>query len=99
MSFIPDDEIKSRLSPNLAPMIDFLFLLLIFFATLAVTRITTKDTDIHLAEAKPDTHSATTALNPEFKVINISINSDGQYKWITEIKDHAIQSPTEIKEE
>ena len=34
MSFIPDDELKGKRTPSLAPMIDFLFLMLMFFASL-----------------------------------------------------------------
>lgn len=100
MSFLPDDELKGRISLNLAPMIDFLFLLLMFFATLAVTRITTKDTDIQLVEIKPETVSTTAANDPSnYKLINISIDSEGKYKWTTEIKDYYMSTPDEIKEE
>lgn len=100
MSYIPDEELKGRLSLNLAPMIDFLFLLLMFFATLAVTRITTKDTDIQLVEVKPETPAATQAQLPsEFKIISISVNSEGKYRWSTEIKDYPMSTPEEIKDE
>lgn len=99
MSYIPDDEVKGRLSLNLAPMIDFLFLLLMFFATLAVTRITTKDTEIELVEAKPETQAVTTGSDSDYKIINLNINSDGKYKWVTEIRDYAMNSPDEIKQE
>jgi len=99
MSFIPDDELKGRVSLNLAPMIDFLFLLLMFFATLAVTRITTKDTEIQLVEIKPETTATTAANDSDYKIINISINSEGKYKWTTEIKDYAMSTPDEIKQE
>jgi biopolymer transport protein ExbD len=99
MSYIPDDEIKGRISLNLAPMIDFLFLLLMFFATLAVTRITTKDTDIQLVEAKPETQASALTSDSDFKIINISINPDGKYKWVTEIRDHPMDNPEEIKDE
>jgi biopolymer transport protein ExbD len=99
MSFIPDEELKGRISLNLAPMIDFLFLLLMFFATLAVTRVTTKDTDIQLVEVKPETTSTTSGLESDYKIINISINAEGKYKWTTEIKDYPMTTPEEIKHE
>ncbi len=99
MSYIPDDEIKGRQSLNLAPMIDFLFLLLMFFATLAVTRITTKDTDIDLVEIKPETMSTTAQGNSDLKTVNITINSEGKYKWVTDVKDYPMNSPDEIKDE
>lgn len=99
MSFIPDDEIKGRVALNLAPMIDFLFLLLMFFATLAVTRVTTKDTDIQLVEVKPETKATTTAADSDFKIINISILADGKYKWVTEVRDYPMAATDEIKQE
>lgn len=99
MSFIPDEELKGRQSLNLAPMIDFLFLLLMFFATLAVTRITTKDTDIKLVEIKPETSAATSYGNSDIKIISLTINSDGKYKWVTDVKDYPMNSAEDIKEE
>ncbi len=99
MSFIPDDELKGRISLNLAPMIDFLFLLLMFFATLAVTRITTKDTEIKLVEIKPETASLATKGDADLKVVHITINAEGKYKWVTEVKDYPMNSSDEIKKE
>ena len=99
MSFIPEDELKSRASLNLAPMIDFLFLMLMFFATLAVTRVTTKDTAIELVEIKPEGRVATTALDTDIHVINISILADGKYKWVTELRDYPMDSAAELGQE
>jgi biopolymer transport protein ExbD len=99
MSFIPDDELKGRVSLNLAPMIDFLFLILMFFATLAVTRITTKDTEIKLVEIKPETSSLVTQGDADLKVVHITINAEGSYKWVTEVKDYPLASSEEIKNE
>jgi biopolymer transport protein ExbD len=99
MSFIPEEELKSKTALNLAPMIDFLFLMLMFFATLAVTRITTKDTDIELVEIKPETHASSSVANSDSKIINININAEGQYKWVTEIHDYDMESPQAIAAE
>lgn len=99
MSFLPDSELKSTSAINLAPMIDFLFLLLMFFATLAVTRITTKDTDISLVEIKPDTKNSIAGGESDFKVINVNINAQGEYKWVTEIRDYEMTSPEAITQE
>jgi biopolymer transport protein ExbD len=97
MSFIPDEEFKSKASLNLAPMIDFLFLMLMFFATLAVTRITTKDTDIDLVEIKPETKAKTKPkVDSDQKIIHIAINSEGQYKWVTELNDYQMENPEAI---
>lgn len=99
MSFIPENELKSSAAMNLAPMIDFLFLLLMFFATLAVTRITTKDTDISLVEIKPETKTSLVSGESDYKVVNVNINSNGEYKWVTEIRDYEMTSPEDITQE
>ncbi len=96
MSFIPEEEIKHKAVLNLAPMIDFLFLLMMFFATLAITRMTTKDTDIELVEIKPETNATVTATNSDLKVIHISINEEGKFKWVSELQDYYLQTPEEI---
>jgi biopolymer transport protein ExbD len=99
MGFIPDDALKGKQEQNLAPMIDFLFLMLMFFACLAVSRVTTKDTDISLVEIKPPTGASITEGNTDYKVINININAAGEYKWVTEIRDYVMTSADEIKTE
>jgi biopolymer transport protein ExbD len=99
MSFIPEEELRSKTSLNLAPIIDFLFLMLMFFATLAVSRMTTKDTDIELVEVKPEAKASFVSGNSDYNVIHISINADGNYKWVTELRDYPFHSPEEIKQE
>ncbi len=99
MSFVPEEDVLGQSTINLAPMIDFLFLMLMFFACLAVTRITTRDTDIDLVELRPDTSASVVSGDNDTKIINISVTSEGSYKWVTEIRDHAMTSPEEIYEE
>lgn len=99
MSFLPEDDLKGRVALNLAPMIDFLFLMLIFFATLAVTRATTKDTDIELVEVKPETKGAALAANSDYKIINLNIDAEGKYKWVTEIHDYPMATVEDISRE
>lgn len=98
MSFIPEDELKTHTGLTLAPMIDFLFLMLAVFASLAVTRIMTRDLDVDLVKSKTEVPSP---LNNhrDFKLIHITILEDGQYKWVTEIRDYPLRSPQEIAEE
>lgn len=96
MSFVPEDELKGRSNLNLAPMIDFLFLMLMFFACLAITRVTTKDTDIDLVEIKAETQNAIADADTDFKIIQISITADGQYKWVTEVRDHVMDNADAI---
>ena len=99
MAFIPDEEIKGRNTMNMAPMIDFLFLMLMFFASLAITRVTTKDTEIHLVEVRPETKATIADASHDQKAIYININADGQYKWITEMRDYVMDSPEDISKE
>ena len=91
MSFIPSDEIRGGKTQSLAPMIDFLFLMLMFFATLAVSRVTTRDTEINLVEVKPETTQVAESAENEFKVVNLCITEEGDYKWITELRDYPMQ--------
>ena len=99
MSFVPEDDFKGRIALNLAPMIDFLFLMLMFFATLAVTRATTKDTNIELVEIKPETKASAFASDSDLKIINLNIDERGQYKWVTEIHDYPMAKAEEIGNE
>ena len=99
MSFAPQDGIQGQRSLNLAPMIDFLFLMLMFFACLAVTRVTTRDTDIRLVEVKPNHSDHSGSGDADTHVIHLSITADGHYKWVTEIRDYAMNSPEEIHAE
>lgn len=97
MSYVPYDELKERGGITMAPMIDFLFLMMAVFASLAVSRIVMRDTDIELVQSKVESNPAS---NPQdFKLINISVSENGTYKWITEIRDHLMESPEKITQE
>jgi len=97
MTFVPDNELKEPGGVTLAPMIDFLFLMLAIFASLAVTRVAFKDTFVDLVKSKKEL-SSSVSENPS-KMINITISENGEYKWVTEIRDHALASAEEIAEE
>lgn len=94
MSFVPVDELKDRGGLTFAPMIDFLFLMLAFFACLAVTRVALNDTEISLVQTKSQLPSTITPR--DHKLIHISVLENGDYKWMTEIRDHPMQSAKEI---
>ncbi len=96
MSFVPVEEFKDSRGIPLAPMIDFLFLLLAFFVSLSVTRTTTQEADLELAKAKAPGGSF--AKNQE-KVIQIAVLENGQYKWATKLRDHPIATAGELAEE
>jgi biopolymer transport protein ExbD len=98
MSFVPSDELKNQGGVPLAPMIDFLFLMLAMFASLAVSRIVMKDTDLQLVQSHANAPSSLDLIQ-DYKIINLSINASGEYKWSTEIRDHAMGSTKEIVDE
>lgn len=97
MSFIPEDELKGNGGVNLAPMIDFLFLMVVFFASLAVSRVTLRDTELELVKIK--TQSSKPKEVTDTRVINVTINGDGEYKWVTEIHDYPMDSAEAIATE
>lgn len=99
MSLIPEDKLKPHVSLNLAPMIDFVFLMLAFFATLAVTRASLYDTQLDLVKLSNPPISQSTSSKDENIKINLSINKDGTYKWITEIQDYPMDNLQQIQNE
>lgn len=98
MTFVPDEELKTQSGLTLAPMIDFLFLMLAIFASLAVTRMVMRDTEIDLVKSKAET-SSSTSLRHEYKLVNISIAENGSYKWVTEIRDYPMENAEQIAQE
>lgn len=97
MSIIPDEELKSYGSLNLAPMVDFLFLIVAVFATLAVTRAALFDGEVRLVKLQNPQPLA--QENSEHYVINLSVTEKGQYKWITEFNEYLIGSASGIQQE
>jgi biopolymer transport protein ExbD len=99
MSLIPEDKLHSTLVPNLAPMIDFVFLMLAFFATLAVTRASLYDTQLELVKISNPPASAKVYSKDDITQINLSVTREGTYKWITEIQDYPMESLEKIQNE
>lgn len=100
MSFVPQEELTNNNRTNMAPMIDFLFLMVVFFATLAVSRVTTKDTEIDLVKLDGSTpNPSVEQMAEELKIINISVTEEGEYKWVTELRDYKMTDPDEIRRE
>ena len=79
-------------------MIDFLFLMLALFATLAVSRAALYDTAVELVELKPEKGSASLRAK-EIQQINLSITSAGGYKWLTEFQEYSMETVQAIQEE
>jgi len=99
MSLIPDDELKRPGAMNLAPMVDFLFLILAVFATMAIARAALFDTEVNLVKLKPEKEDATNAAYNQTYIVNISVTEDGHYKWITEVNEFLIENAQGIKQE
>lgn len=100
MSIIPEEEIRSQRNVNLAPMVDFLFIILVMFALFAVTRTAIYDSEVDLVKTTSDK----TPLVPDSEAepsstILLSINQKGQYKWITEFNEFLIEDVNTIIEE
>ncbi len=98
MELIPHDELKPANHFNFAPMIDFLFLMLALFATLAVSRAALYDTEVDLVELKPEKGAASLRAK-EIHQIHLSINADGGFKWLTEFQEYPMPSVRAIQEE
>jgi biopolymer transport protein ExbD len=99
MSFISQEKLKGENGINLAPMIDFLFIMLMFFACLAISRVTTKNTEIELVKAMPSTGASLSPSESEYKVVNINISDEGVYTWMTGVRDYIMNTPEAIGEE
>ena len=99
MSIIPDEEIKQYGSLNLAPMVDFLFLVVAVFATLAVTRTALYDNDIQLVKIRHQEKTSDAKSMNEQYIVHLSIDEQGRYKWITEFNEYWIDGTAGIKQE
>ncbi|MBN2479171.1 MAG: biopolymer transporter ExbD [Parachlamydiales bacterium] len=99
MSLIPEDKLKSPSNFNFAPMIDFLFLMLAFFATLAVSRASLYDTKLSLAQLKTEQNATQVKQHEDPYQINLSITQEGNYKWITDIQSYTMNDLNKIKKE
>lgn len=98
MSLIPEEEIKKSLSINLAPMVDFLFLIVAVFATLAITKAALYDTEIDLVKVNTEKEAPFTSPEQPY-LVNLSITEEGRYKWLTEISEFFMESPKAIAQE
>jgi biopolymer transport protein ExbD len=99
MSFVPQEELQANQTQSLAPMIDFLFLMLMFFATLAVSRVTTRETEIDLVEIRPETHKEVAHAETDRKTVHVTVDKEGRYQWVTDLQDHQLTSPEAVVRE
>lgn len=96
---IPEEELKAQRTLNLAPMVDFLFLILAVFAVLAVTRTALYDSEVTLVKMDTKTPPPSFAEPQPGYTILLSINDQGQYKWVTEFNEFILDGVSAIKAE
>jgi biopolymer transport protein ExbD len=99
MSMIPDEELRRSANLNLAPMVDFLFLLLAVFAALAVTRAALYDSEVSLVQVRAADKQAPQQAQNEFYTVNLTVTSDGRYKWLTEDSEFLMENISAIQQE
>jgi biopolymer transport protein ExbD len=99
MNLVPDEELRGKGGLNLAPMVDFLFLIIAVFATISVTRAALFDSEINLAKLNKTELSEDTQYQPDYTVINLGVTASGQYKWITEFNEFIMENAVAIEEE
>ncbi len=98
-TMIPDEELTARRGLNLAPMVDFLFLVLAVFAVLAVTRTALYDSEVNLVKMDTQAPPPTiTETQPGYTLL-LSVNEQGQYKWVTEFNEFLLDGVTAVKAE
>jgi biopolymer transport protein ExbD len=98
LDLIPHDELKPSHSFNFAPMIDFLFLMLALFATLAVSRAALYDSEVDLVQLKPE-KGASSLRTKEIQQIHLKITESGSFQWLTEFHEYPMQTVQAIQEE
>jgi biopolymer transport protein ExbD len=98
MSLIPEEEFKRSGSINLAPMVDFLFVVIAVFATMAITRAALYDNEVNLVKVSPEKEALSAGAEKPY-LVNISITEDGKYKWLTEVSEFLMENPASIKKE
>lgn len=100
MNLFDHDEFhKGGHSFNFAPMIDFLFLMLALFATLAISRASLFDAEINLVELKKGQENRSLRAKEDLHQINLSISADGRYKWLAEFDDYPMENTRALQAE
>ncbi len=93
IEMVPDEELKRFEKIQWAPMVDFLFIIVIVFATLAALRTMVMDKELSLAEALPQKESASSAAPYATTAMHLSINHLGKYKWLSGNSELILSNP------
>jgi len=97
MSLVPEEELKKQGTLNLAPMVDFLFVVVAVFAIMAVTRSALNDADLELVKTGNKIQSSSPST--EEYLVDLTVTKEGKYKWLTEMHDYLISDPQFIRDE
>lgn len=98
MDLIPHEDLKPSSSFNFAPMIDFLFIMVSLFATIALSRSSLFDTEVSLVKIQ-ENKSGSLSARKEMHYINLSISKTGNYKWISEFQEYPMETLQAVQEE
>lgn len=96
---IPEEELRKHSGLNLAPMVDFLFLVIAIFAVLAVTRAALYDSEVSLVQVRPQDKRSPLSGQNDFYTVNLSVTSEGRYKWLTEESEFIMDGIAAIQHE
>lgn len=89
--------LKKESSINLAPMVDFLFLIGAMFAILALSKTALIHSDLDLVHVKPlDQVLFQEKFSSPF---HIAITKEGYYKWIKESQEELLDSLDVVKKQ
>lgn len=83
---------------NLAPLIDVLFILLVLFATAAISREVAHSQQIELAKVDP-TSSEEKSLQAHALTSMISIDAQGDYFWNAQLRDYPLKNIAQVRAE
>ena len=100
MSFIPAEELRRQEHVNLAPMVDFLFLILAVFATLAITRAAFYDTEMNLVKLASKGQEDTPVFSSDDPyLIHLRLTENGEYLWMTDHNEYLMPEIYAIQQE
>lgn len=81
---------------NLAPCIDFLFILLVIFATAAISREVARTTQVNLVRIEQGNQKPSAAPH---KSLVITVDPSGHYIWNAQLKDYPMPSAQSVQKE
>ncbi len=97
---IPEEELKRFGHINLAPLLDFLFVVVALFAILAVTRTALYDEELHLVKVhRTKALPSSTGEPTDHFLVNLSVDKNGKYKWVTEFNEFVIDDIAALQKE